>query len=419
MNDWEVASRVAKKTVLRSLIGLTTVATAGSAVVFLGAAYFARQVVVPKTSRGEDLPIRRVFRDADGSLRIDLPASPQTRAPGRYSLWFANGSGHACIGRITGMNAEAGTVTRSVERVDYGDLATAKAGIWSGYVFSKPDQLNLPYSEVQIPTEHGTAPAWKFVPADASVASNVWAIHIHGMGGTRAGALRGVPVADRLGYTSLVVSFRNDREAPASAYARYTLGQTEWLDVEAAMKFAVGEGAQEIFLFGWSLGGSIALRLADLSAYSGYISGLVLDAPVFDWTRTLTSNARASRLPGPMAALGLSLMQSWAFRWVTGLEAPLDFQSLDWVARASELKKPILVLHGKGDRSTPFDSSELTANLRPDLIHLVPFEVEGHSLEWNVDAPKWEGAVAEWILRLGEATRDFDEIGELADVAAE
>lgn len=410
---------MAKKTALRSLIGLATAATAGSAVVFLGAAYFARQVVVPKTTRSEDLPIRRVFRDAEGSLQIELPASPQTRAPGRYSLWFANGSGHACLGRVTKTDTETGTVTRVVERVDSGDLPSARAGIWSGYVFSKPDQLDLPYSVVQIPTEHGTAPAWKFVPDTASLVSNVWAIHIHGMGGTRAGALRGVPVANRLGYTSLVVSFRNDREAPASADARYTLGQTEWLDVEAALKFAVGEGAQEIFLFGWSLGGSIALRLADLSAYSGHISGLVLDAPVFDWTRTLTSNARASRLPGPVAALGLSLMRSRAFRWVTGLEAPLDFQSLDWVARASELKKPILVLHGKGDRSTPFDSSELTANLRPDLIHLVPFEVEGHSLEWNVDTHKWEGAVAEWILRLREAARNLDEIGELADVAAE
>jgi pimeloyl-ACP methyl ester carboxylesterase len=418
MNGLGVADRVAKKTALGKVIGVATTAAVGSVGVFLGAAYFARQVVVPKATRKEDLPIRRVFRDADGSVHIDLPDSPFTRAPGRYSLWFAQGSGHACIGRITGRNAKAGIVTRAVERVDSGDLTSAHAGIWSGYVFSKPDQLGLPYSAVQIPTENGGAPAWKFAPTRASDASDKWAIHIHGMGGARAGALRGVPVANRLGYTSLVVSFCNDREATASADARYTLGQTEWLDVEAAIKFAVSEGAREILLFGWSMGGSIALRLANSSAYAGYISGLVLDAPVFDWTRTLTSNARASGLPGPMASLGLSLMQSRAFRWVTGLEEPIDFQSLDWVARASELKKPILVLHGKGDRSTPFEVSELAANLRPDLIHLVPFDVEGHSLEWNVDADKWEGAVADWILG-GEAVRDLDEIGELTDMAAE
>src|SRR4029453_12358431 len=130
------------------------------------------------------------------------------------------------------------------------------------------------------------------------------------------------------------------------------------------------EGAQQILLFGWSLGGSIALRLADLSAYSDYISGLVLDAPVVDWARTLISNARAGGLPGPIASLGLGLIQSRAFRWVTGLEQPLDLKALDWVGRSSELKKPILLLHGRGDLSTPFNVSQLPAALRRCLIRL-------------------------------------------------
>jgi pimeloyl-ACP methyl ester carboxylesterase len=197
------------------------------------------------------------------------------------------------------------------------------------------------------------------------------------------------------------------------------LGQTEWLDVEAAVRFALSEGAQEILLFGWSLGGSIALQLANLSAYSRYISGLILDAPVMDWSRTLTSNAQASGLPGPVAALGLRLMQSGAFRWVTGLEEPINFQSLDWVERASALKKPILLLHGKGDLSTPFAVSELAANLRPDLITLVPFDVEGHSQEWNVDTEKWEGAVAEWIVSLNREVEEREEMGAFADASAE
>ncbi|WP_247046247.1 alpha/beta hydrolase family protein [Arthrobacter rhizosphaerae] len=419
MNVWEAMTKVAKNTVGRNVIGIATaLAAAGGVAAFAGAAYFAREVVVPKTMRKEDLLIRRVFYDDDGALHIDLPASPQTTAPGRYSLWFAAGSGHACVGRVTGTDAEAGTVTRIVERVDTGDLTTVKAGIWSGYVFSKPDQLNLPYSEVQIATSHGVAPAWIFPHTNPSDASTKWAIHIHGMGGSRAGALRGVPVARRLGYTTLVVSLRNDREGPASTDARYMLGQTEWLDVEEAVKFAISEGAQEILLFGWSLGGSIALRLADLSEYSGYISGLVLDAPVLDWTRTLTTNARASGLPGLIASLGLLLMQSRAFGWVTGLEEPLDFRSLDWVAQAVRLHKPILILHGRGDLSTPFEASELAAKLRPDLIQLVPFEVEGHSQEWNVDPEKWESAVASWILGLSAEAKELDEVEELTETVA-
>lgn len=161
MSGWAVGETTA---VHRVLIGVTGIAAIAALAGFLGAAYFARQVVVPKTSRKEDLPIRRVFHSADGVPLVELPASPQTSAPGRYSIWFANGSGHACVGPVVASDPEAGTVTRVVERVDSGDLQRATAGIWSGYVFSKPDQLGLPYSDVEIPVEGGAAPAWRFEP---------------------------------------------------------------------------------------------------------------------------------------------------------------------------------------------------------------------------------------------------------------
>lgn len=391
MSGWAVGETTA---VRRVLVGVTAIAAIGASVAFLGAAYFARQVVVPKTTRKEDLPIGRVFYGADGELLVELPASPQTSAPGRYSIWFANGTGHACVGPVVANNSEAGTVTRVVERADAGDLRRATAGIWSAYVFSNPDQLGLPYSDVDIPVEGGVAPAWRFDPAEAAVKQNPWAIHIHGMGGKRAGALRGVPVAVRCGYTSLVVSFRNDGEAPPSADGRYTLGQSEWRDVEAAVQYAVANGATEIVLFGWSLGGAIALRLADLSAHSDLIVGLILDAPVMEWTTTLTENASASGLPRSIATLGLRMLQSPIMGFVTGLQDPISFEDMDWLKRVAEIRKPTLVLHGRGDHSTPFHVSRQIADLRPDVLQLVPFDVVGHSHEWNEDPERWESAVA-------------------------
>ncbi|MCO4276048.1 alpha/beta hydrolase [Pseudarthrobacter sp. HLT3-5] len=388
-------------TVVRKvLLGLGAVGGVGALMAFLGAAYFAREVVVPKTTRREDLPIRRVFGGPDGELLIELPASAQTSAPGRYSIWFATGTGHACVGPVVASDLEAGTVTRLVERVDSGDLPAATAGIWSAYVFSKPDQLGLPHSEVEIPVEGGIAPAWRFDPAEASSMPNSWAIHIHGMGGKRAGALRGVPVAVRLGYSSLVVSFRNDGEAPPSADGRYTLGQTEWLDVEGAVQYAVDNGAQQIVLFGWSLGASIALRLADLSAHSDRIVALVLDAPVMDWTTTLTENASASGLPRWISSLGLRLLQSPKMRWVTGMKDPIDFAQMAWLNRAAEISQPTLVLHGRQDPSTPFHVSQQVADLCPDVIQLVAFDTVGHSHEWNLDSKCWEDAVVALLARM-------------------
>ncbi|MCO4239429.1 alpha/beta hydrolase [Pseudarthrobacter sp. MDT3-28] len=204
-------------------------------------------------------------------------------------------------------------------------------------------------------------------------------------------------MAVRSGYTSLVVSFRNDGDAPPSPDGRYTLGQTEWLDVEAAVEYALDEGAQQIVLFGWSLGGSIALRLADLSAYSDRIAGLVLDAPVLDWATTLTANACSSGLPRSISSLGLRMLQSQTLRWAAGLEHSLDLAQLDWLDRAAEIEKPTLVLHGQADPSTPFHVSRQFADRRPDLVQLVSFDAEGHSHEWNVDWKRWDDASVAWL----------------------
>ncbi|KRE72743.1 hypothetical protein ASG77_08755 [Arthrobacter sp. Soil762] len=361
------------------------------------AVYFARQVVVPKTKRTEDLPIHRVVQDSDGSLLIELPVSARTSAPGRYSVWFANGSGHACIGKVVSTDHAAGTVTRLVERVDSGDLSTARAGIWSGYVYPTADTVGLDYVDVAIPVENGVAPAWQFTPQEASDGPDTWAIHIHGMGGSKAGALRGVPVAHRLGYTSLVVSFRNDGEAPASPDRRYHLGQSEWHDVDAAVSYAVAHGASYVVLFGWSLGGSIALQLTTLSEHRDRIAGLVLDAPVIDWTSTLIANARSSMLPRKIADLGLRVLGSPQLCWIAGLEAALNFPTLNWLARVAEVRAPVLVIHSEGDRSTPFAVSRELANRRPELVTLVKFPAVEHTQEWNVDPEGWEAAVFSWI----------------------
>lgn len=362
-----------------------------------GATYFARQVVVPKYSRREGLKLRTVHTRGDGSLEIELPATEQTRAHGRYSFWFDQGMGHACLGPVVQSNHDRSTVIREVERVDSGDLKQARAGIWSGYVYSKPGQVGLPYQDVEIPVDNGVAPAWRFDPSAGVATPGAWAIHIHGMGGKRAGTLRGIPVAGRLGMTSLVVSFRNDGDAPPSYDGRYNLGQGEWRDVEAGINYAISNGAERIVLFGWSLGAAIALQAAALSPNSSRVAGMVLDAPVFDWRTTLAANAKAAGLPRPLVHFGFIILRSKALRWVTGLAEPICLDSLDWLARASELKKPILVLHGAKDDTTPFEASRKAASLRPDLIKLVEFEAQGHSLEWNVDAEKWEQSVEDWF----------------------
>ena len=72
----------------KAVVGVVTGGAVAGAAALFAAAYFARQIVVPASRRVEDLPILRVFRDSNDSLLIELPASPRTTVPGRYSIWL-------------------------------------------------------------------------------------------------------------------------------------------------------------------------------------------------------------------------------------------------------------------------------------------------------------------------------------------
>ena len=150
-------------------------------------------------------------------------------------------------------------------------------------------------------------------------------------------------------------------------------------------------------LFGWSLGGTIALQLTLESEFRDRIAGLVLDAPVIDWTSTLMANARSSMLPRWIAALGLRILESPRLCWIAGLGTALNLSALDGVARADELRHPALVIHSERDRSTLFAVSRRFVDRRPDLATLVTFPSVEHTQEWNADPAGWDAAVFGWL----------------------
>lgn len=360
------------------------------------AAYFARQVVTPHP-RVEDTDILAVLPDHSttppGTL-IVFPATKETTAPGTYSLFWNGGQGHARIGEITANHPADGTVTRRVEQVYSGDLDTAVRGALSGLVYGRPREMGLAEEEVHIPTNLGDAPAWIVRP---EAPGDVWAIMVHGRGPTRAEALRAVPTARALGLTSLLISYRNDGDAPKAADGKYGLGLTEWNDVEAAIEYALAHGAKSVVLFGWSMGGAIVLQTADRSRYKRSIAALVLDGPVINWVDVLAHQAKLNKLPAMVGKLGQWLLSNPAGRKLTGLTAPLDLKALDWVSRAAELRIPTLILHSSDDDFVPIGPAEALAEKNPELVTLERYTVADHTREWNVDPERWSNDVTRWL----------------------
>jgi pimeloyl-ACP methyl ester carboxylesterase len=357
--------------------------------------HVARLVVTPPRRRDEDI---RILASTNSTITLSattLSASADIRTAGRYGFWFSGDSGYARIGAQ--LSATATTVTRELLGVDFGDLHRAKRGRFSGWFYLGPSELGLPFEDVDITTPIGAAPAW-LIPSTRD--SSRWAIHTHGRGVTRAECLRGVPVFRDAGFTSLLISYRNDGVAPDSADRRYGLGGTEWRDLEAAIDFAVDHGAKSIVLVGWSMGGATTLQASMLSRHRELLLGIVLDSPVVDWVRVLHFQAAAMRLPLPIRRAVLAVLGSARGGLLTGQSEPLDFQSLNIVERAHELDVPTLLLHSSGDAYVPVDPSRALAALRPDLITFEEFSEARHARLWNYDQPRWEAAIATWLARL-------------------
>ncbi len=363
-----------------------TIAAATAAVVTL---LVARTVVMPPRRRPEDTRILSI--DGAGDL-VTLSSTADSRLPGEYSLFFAEGSGHARVGDIVAQTPD--TVIRRLLGVDRGDLARARRGRFSGWFYTGPVELGFAFEDVAIETELGPAPGW-LVPAD--MPSSRWVIGVHGRAVRREETLRAVPVFRAAGYTSLLVSYRNDGDAPASPDGRYGLGDTEWHDVAAAIRFAVDRGATDIVLMGWSMGGATVLQTVTRSDLAGVVRGIVLDSPVIDWVTALRFQGELLGLPSPIRSGVIALLgMKWAGR-LTGQHVPIDLKRLDFVRRSADLHVPILLMHSDDDRFIPATASLALAAARPDIVTYERFTVAGHTRLWNFDRDRWNHAIAHWL----------------------
>ncbi|MDH6237332.1 alpha/beta fold hydrolase [Cryobacterium sp. CG_9.6] len=386
---------------LQRAVGVTgiVVVALGAAVATTGgvlAAVMARTVVTPPVARPDDT---RVIAVDQAGGTVTLQSTPDSVLPGDYSFFFSAGAGHAQLGEV--VTATARTVTRRILSVDQGDLNTAQQGRFSGWLYRGPEDLPYAFSNVIVPLEFGQgAPAW-LIPAEKP--ADHWVIQVHGRAVTRAEGLRAVPVFRSAGYTSLLISYRNDGDAPPSGDGRYSLGDTEWHDVDAAIEFAARHGARSIVLMGWSMGGAIVLQTATRTSHSQLLAGIVLESPVIDWADVVAYQGVELRLPTFIARAAMEVMGR---RWgglITGQSVPIDFRRLDFVDRADELEHPMLLLHSNDDGFVPVTGSRQLATLRSDIVTFVPFGVARHTKLWNYDRERWNSTITTWLAELPHA----------------
>ncbi|MCU1660734.1 MAG: dipeptidylaminopeptidase/acylaminoacyl-peptidase-like protein [Pseudonocardia sp.] len=323
---------------------------------------------------------------------VTLAASRLTAQPGTWGLRWpgpdarvdgAAGAALAVLGPV--VEIRRGEVVRAMLAGPVpapGTAAVLDAGPYD------PDPLarGLLFEDVEVPAPLGPCPAW-LVPA----AGDTWVVMVHGRGGSRREALRVLPALHERGHPSLVVTYRNDEGAPASPDGYYHLGDTEWADLEAAVRFARGRGARRIVLFGWSMGAAIIAALLDRSPEASAVSAIVWDAPLVDWRATLRQQARNRRLPPVLTQLATV---------VTSRRIGIDFDRFDLLRRPPARRPPTLVVHSTGDTVVPVAPSRALVTAAPSIDwpmrYLEVPDVE-HTGSWNADPAAYERAVTSFL----------------------
>lgn len=321
---------------------------------------------------------------------VVLERTLATELPGEYGLWAGDADGHVLIGGLLD-ETHPETVTRRVLAVE-GDVPLTGAGRWSGHIFAGPHSIDSAAETVDIEGPRGKRQAWLFRGP-----SDLWAIHIHGIHTSRASVLRTVPAFSELGATSLVPSYYadSDNQDPKNPQPT-TFGVWESEDVERAMSYAVDHGAKRIVLVGWSMGATIALRLAGSSGNAACIVGLVLVSPATNWRALITAGVRGAGLPQWIAQLVPTVLSTQLGARLAGVPIAIPFEDLDWTRPGRPIDVPTLVIHSPGDGDVPFALTQaLQASNGPELT-IEEFDAVPHQLEYNADPIRFRDAIVNW-----------------------
>lgn len=314
---------------------------------------------------------------------VTLPRRVETAYHGTYGVTWQND--FAVLGEIVASDTQ--TVTRRMIKTTQ-PLSAGLRVTWNIFVYKgDPERaLGLAYDDVRIPSELGPLPAW-FVPGQRTT----WALLVHGFHASREEGLRVLPTLAEMGFPTLLLTYRNDAGAPKSPDHLYHLGDTEWQDIEAGVRYALAHGAQDVVLYGWSMGGFMVETFLRRSSYVAQTRAVVLDAPILDWHKAIDTQMHKLHFPHWF---------TYVVEWFASWRAGINFAALNYERPPRDRITPALLFHGTADGMVPVESSDTFAQALPGLVTYLRVNGADHTQAWNVDPPAYEDALKAFLVRV-------------------
>ena len=218
-----------------------------------------------------------------------------------------------------------------------------------------PDDLGLPYEDIElkIDTNYGTVETVHCWWIPTKFDSEKVIIDLHGNRNTIGANLNDAEQFHQMGLSVLLVEYRGYGRSTNRSPSETTVYE----DVETAWDYLVNErliNPENIYIFGHSLGGAIAINLA----YNHpEIAGLIIESS-FTNIREMVDYKK----------------KYWMF--------PIDLiltQKFDSLAKVPSLKMPILLTHGGEDELIPPTMSQALFNAAAEPKQLLIVPGAGHN----------------------------------------
>jgi pimeloyl-ACP methyl ester carboxylesterase len=332
---------------------------------------------------------------ANGGVVVTLPVAEEptqfsdVAKEGIYNLLWQGG--HGRLGSV--LSNDGRQVVRRVvdiegETPQPGDRARLDVTIF------RRDPLadhGIAFEELELAGPTGRLRAWWM---DDGAERAVLALH----GRRRADlteTLRILPTLRRSGWSVMALAYRNHDRSDPGPDGLFHYGHSEVEDALAGLAELERRGVEEVVLYGFSMGGAVALEALKRWPPDGpRLVGVALDSPLLDPRTVIAKGARDSGLPRPGLLTDLAL-------WVARLRTGVNWSNLDQRRGAAAVDVPLLLIAGTADNTIPIGLVDEFAALVQAPVEYLRLDEVDHVEGWNRDRKRYEGAVESFLGLVG------------------
>lgn len=244
------------------------------------------------------------------------------------------------------------------------------------YLKSTPQEYGLDYQDIWLRIGQDQVHGWWIPGAQASAPT---LLYLHGNGSNNGDLTEIAAILHELEVSVLLIDYRGyGKSSPV-----FPNETRVYQDAEAAWQYLTQSQKikpQQIFVYGHSLGGAIAIELASKHPD---VAGLITEG-------TFTSvKDLASLLPG---------LKMFPLSW-------LVTQRFDSITKIKSLQTPILILHGASDRTIPPLMAKKLYAAAPEPKYLAIFPEAGHNNLPELNLQQYLFTLQEFIGSASNPTR--------------